>query len=65
MGQPQVRLVKQRSASSNAVADYEVDALSGATFTTKGVENMVNYWTGDGGFGAYLKRLRSNALAQG
>jgi hypothetical protein len=26
---------------------------------------MVNYWTGDGGFGAYLKRLRSNALAQG
>ena len=65
MGQPQVRLVKQRSVASNPVADYEVDALSGATFTTKGVENMVNYWTGDGGFGAYLKRLRSNALAQG
>ena len=64
IGQPQVRLVKQRSAASNPVADFEVDALSGATFTTKGVENMVNYWTGDGGFGAYLKRLRSNALAQ-
>jgi Na+-transporting NADH:ubiquinone oxidoreductase subunit C len=65
MGQPQVRLVKQRSASTSEAASYEVDALSGATFTTKGVENMVNYWTGDGGFGAYLKRLKSNGLAQG
>ena len=65
MGQPQVKLVKQRSASTNAAASYEVDALSGATFTTKGVENMVNYWTGDDGFGAYLSRLRSNGLAQG
>ena len=64
MGQPQVRLVKQRSASTSEAASYEVDALSGATFTTKGVENMVNYWTGDGGFGAYLKRLKSNGLAQ-
>ena len=63
MGQPQVKLVKQRSASTNPAASYEVDALSGATFTTKGVENMVNYWTGDDGFGAYLKRLRSNGLA--
>ena len=65
MGQPQVKLVKQRSASTNPAASYEVDALSGATFTTKGVENMVNYWTGDDGFGAYLSRLRSNGLAQG
>ena len=65
MGQPQVKLVKQRTASTNPAASYEVDALSGATFTTKGVENMVNYWTGDDGFGAYLKRLRSNGLAQG
>ena len=28
MGQPQVKLVKQRSASSNPAASYEVDALS-------------------------------------
>ena len=65
MGQPQVKLVKQRSASTSDAASYEVDALSGATFTTRGVENMVNYWTGDGGFGAYLKRLKSNGLVQG
>jgi Na+-transporting NADH:ubiquinone oxidoreductase subunit C len=65
VGQPQVKLVKQRSAQSNPNAEYEVDALSGATFTTKGVENMVNYWTGDDGFGTYISRLRSNGLAQG
>jgi Na+-transporting NADH:ubiquinone oxidoreductase subunit C len=27
-----------------AEKDYEIDALSGATITTKGVENMVKYW---------------------
>ena len=61
MGQLQVKLVKQRSASSNPAASYEVDALFGATFTTKGVENMVNYWTGDDGWclseASEIKRL--------
>jgi Na+-transporting NADH:ubiquinone oxidoreductase subunit C len=39
-----------------------VDALSGATFTTKGVENMIRYWMGDGGFGPYLKKLKAGAV---
>ena len=59
-GQPGVRLVKRRSAQGSAAAAYEVDALSGATFTTRGVENLVNYWTGDDGFGPFLKRLKAN-----
>lgn len=60
-GQPDVRLVKRRSDSALPAADYEVDALSGATFTTRGVQNLVNFWTGDLGFGPYLKRLKLNA----
>ena len=39
-------------------AAYEVDALSGATFTTKGVENMINFWAGDLGFGPLIQKLR-------
>jgi Na+-transporting NADH:ubiquinone oxidoreductase subunit C len=60
-GQPDVRLVKRRSEASLPAANYEVDALSGATFTTRGVENLVNFWTGDLGFGPYIKRLKASA----
>jgi len=60
-GEPNVQLVKRRSAPSSEAADYEVDALSGATFTTRGVENLVHFWTGELGFGPYLQRLKASA----
>jgi len=36
--------------------EYAVDALSGATLTSNGVENTLQYWAGENGFGPYLKR---------
>ncbi len=60
-GQPDVRLVKRRSEASLPAANYEVDALSGATFTTRGVQNMVNFWTGELGFGPFIQRLKPSA----
>jgi len=64
-GRPSVSLVKIRSEPSSERASYEVDALSGATFTTRGVENLVNFWTGELGFGVLIERLRrSSDLAQ-
>jgi Na+-transporting NADH:ubiquinone oxidoreductase subunit C len=64
-GFPSVSLVKTRSDSNSESAQYEVDALSGATFTTRGVENLVNFWTGELGFGVLIERLRrSSDLAQ-
>lgn len=41
-------------------AKYQVDGLSGATITTRGVDNMVHYWLGKNGYGPLL-----NALKQG
>jgi len=35
--------------------EYAVDALSGATLTSNGVENTLTYWAGDNGYGPYLK----------
>ena len=65
-GAPAVDLVKNRSNPDSDKARYEVDALSGATFTTRGVENLVNFWTGDLGFGIFIDRLRnSGELAKG
>jgi Na+-transporting NADH:ubiquinone oxidoreductase subunit C len=58
-GNPAVRLVKVRSADGSDASRFEVDALSGATLTTRGVENLVRFWTGDLGFGPYLNNLRT------
>ncbi len=62
-GQPGVRLVKRRRAASDPRAAFEVDALSGATFTTRGMQNLVNFWTGDMGFGPYIQRLKADLAA--
>lgn len=42
----------------NVAADslYAVDALSGATLTSNGVQNTVQYWVGEQGFGPFLKK---------
>ncbi len=58
-GDPAVKLVKVRSPQGSDASRYEVDALSGATLTTRGVENLVRFWTGDLGFGPFLNNLRT------
>lgn len=35
---------------------YAIDGLSGATITSKGVDNMVKYWLGPDAFGQYLAK---------
>ena len=37
-------------------AKYMVDGLSGATLTSRGVSNMIEYWFSDSG---YLKLLQN------
>ncbi|MEZ5476270.1 MAG: Na(+)-translocating NADH-quinone reductase subunit C [Thiolinea sp.] len=55
--QGQVMLdVTKNAAPGN---DYQVDALSGATLTSNGVENLVHFWAGENGFGPYLQKLRN------
>ncbi len=39
-------------------ADYHVDALAGATLTSVGVDNLVRFWMGEAGYGAFLERLQ-------
>lgn len=58
-GAPSIQLVKTRSPEGSDNAAHEVDALSGATLTTKGVENLVRFWTGELGFGPFLNHLKS------
>ncbi len=53
----QIRLIKNADPAN----PHAVDALSGATITSRGVENMFRYWMGEDGFGPYLARLREGA----
>jgi Na+-transporting NADH:ubiquinone oxidoreductase subunit C len=55
-GQPAIALVKTPSSSAEQAA-FEVDALSGASLTSRGVQNLMRFWLGDRGFGPYLKKL--------
>jgi Na+-transporting NADH:ubiquinone oxidoreductase subunit C len=58
-GKPQLRVIKGRVDPAAPDADYEVDGLSGATLTSNGVTNLIQYWLGASGFGPYLRRLRN------
>jgi len=60
-GSPSVALVKTRSPSGSEAATHEIDALSGATLTTRGVENLIRFWTGELGFGPLLNHLKSTS----
>jgi len=42
---------------------WQVDGLSGATLTTKGVDNLVRYWLGDQGFKPLLENLRQGTAS--
>lgn len=40
---------------------HGVDALSGATITSNGVSNMMEYWLGPNGFGPYIERQKKSS----
>lgn len=54
----QLSVVKGSVESSAPNAEHKVDGLSGATLTSKGVDNLVEFWLGDMGFKPFLKNLR-------
>lgn len=57
--------VKKGPAGPPSEDPYQVDGLSGATLTSRGVTNMLHFWLGDEGFGPYLARLREARTAKG
>jgi Na+-transporting NADH:ubiquinone oxidoreductase subunit C len=50
----------QVQPGDNAI--HQVDGLSGATLTGRGVTNLLHYWVGPNGFGPYLAKLGNQAL---
>lgn len=60
-GELAIEVIKGTVDTNSANAVHQVDGLAGATLTTKGVDNLVQFWLGENGFGPYLARLRTDA----
>ena len=58
-----IRITKSPVAETDPRAVYDIDALSGATLTSNGVNNAVHFWLGSDGFGPYLQKLRQGGGA--
>lgn len=56
-GDLKIEVIRGHVDFKMADAEHKVDGLSGATLTSVGVSNLVNYWLGDHGFGPYLKKM--------
>lgn len=53
-----IEVVKGQAATSGPQAAHQIDGLSGATLTTKGVDNMLQFWMGEMGYARFLKNLK-------
>ncbi|MGI9321989.1 MAG: Na(+)-translocating NADH-quinone reductase subunit C [Pseudomonadales bacterium] len=53
-----LKVIKGNVNPASASAGYQIDGLSGATLTSRGVEYLIAYWLGDDGFGPILDKLR-------
>lgn len=54
-----IRLIKGTVNKKAPDADHQIDGLAGATLTSRGVSNLVQFWLGDMGFKSFLSNLRS------
>ncbi len=59
---PALEVIKGAVDPASAGAEYKVDGLSGATLTSRGVSNLVQYWVGSEGFGPYLSKIRKEGV---
>lgn len=58
-GQLALRVIKGQVDTGRPESVYQVDGLAGATLTSRGVHNLIQYWLGEQGFSPFLANLRS------
>lgn len=57
-GQPDVRVVK----NANSAHKNEVDAIAGATLTSRGVEHLMNFWLGEQGYRKFIENVQNGKI---
>lgn len=58
-GDVDIQLIKGTVDPSAADASWKVDGLAGATLTSRGVTNLVQFWLGELGFKKFLTNLKN------
>jgi Na+-transporting NADH:ubiquinone oxidoreductase subunit C len=56
-GKYRLEVVKGATSQGSEAASFQVDAISGATLTSRGVDHMMQFWLGDSGFGPFLEKI--------
>tara|TARA_B100000902_G_C27209249_1_gene863401 strand:- start:94 stop:867 length:774 start_codon:yes stop_codon:yes gene_type:complete len=52
-----LKVIKGKVEPGDSQSVYKIDGLSGATITSRGVSNMVEYWFGSSGYSTLLSEL--------
>ncbi|PLW82204.1 Na(+)-translocating NADH-quinone reductase subunit C [Kineobactrum sediminis] len=58
-GEVELKVVKGSVDASSDLAPWRVDGLSGATLTSRGVSQLVQFWLGERGYKPFLNNLKS------
>jgi len=54
-----IDVIKGKVDPSSPEANHQIDGLSGSTLTTRGVDNLMKYWLGENGYGAFIEKVRA------
>lgn len=57
-GKVKLQLIKGTVDAGSPEARHQVDGISGATLTSRGVSNLIAYWLGENGYQPFLEELR-------
>jgi Na+-transporting NADH:ubiquinone oxidoreductase subunit C len=60
-GEVRLSVVKGRVDPGAPNAEYRIDGLAGATLTSRGVSNTIEYWLGENAFKPFLERIREQS----
>lgn len=58
-GEVIISIIKGHVLPNRPESNHQIDGLSGATLTGRGVDRMIRYWLGKEGYGPFLNKLRT------
>lgn len=64
-GEVGLSFAKGKASDDGPEASYQIDGLSGATLTTKGVDGLMEFWFGDHGFKPFFTYLKNKDNSNG
>ena len=61
-GDVKLGLIKGTVDKNSPDSIHQIDGLSGASLTSRGVSNLVEFWMGDNGFGPFLAAIQEEGV---